>query len=162
GAATCLRCGYTLPVERVREQLSAQSGGAGNAQLVTVVVGGASGERSFRAPTKEDHAAVSAATEAVKELERSGANGLSDLPNESLPPIGTLGFRVQRYGMVRWRDLFTPRQLLTITTLVRLVRDAMPDDRAPNGLGVAVRSCLALGVDRLCDFQNTGCSWNPS
>ena len=55
----------------------------------------------------------------------------------------TLGFRVQRYGMVRWRDLFTPRQLLTITTLVRLVREAMAEDRTPNGLGVAVRSCLA-------------------
>ena len=162
GAATCLRCGYTIPVERVREQLSARSGGAENALLVAVAVGSASGERSFRAPTKEDLAAVAAATEAVKDLERSGSNGLSDLPNESLPPIGTLGFRVQRYGMVRWRDLFTPRQLLTITTLVRLVRDAMPEDRAPNSLGVAVRSCLALAVDRLCDYQNTGCSWNPS
>jgi adenine-specific DNA methylase len=162
GAATCLRCGYTIPVGRVREQLSARSGGAASALLVAVAVGGASGERSFRPATKEDLAAVAAAGDAVRELERPGSNGLSDLPNESLPPIGTLGFRVQRYGMVRWRDLFTPRQLLTITTLVRLVREAMPDDRAPNGLGVAVRSCLALAVDRLCDYQNTGCSWNPS
>ncbi len=163
GAATCLRCGYTIPVEHVREQLSARSGGASSALLVAVALGGASGERSFRTPTKEDLAAVAAATEAVKELERSsGPNGLADLPNEALPPIGTLGFRVQRYGMLRWRDLFTPRQLLTITTLVRLVREAMPDNRAPNDLGVAVRSCLALAVDRLCDYQNTGCSWNPS
>lgn len=162
GAATCLRCGYTIPVERVREQLSARSGGAAGALLVAVAVGGASGERSFRAPTKEDIAALDAASEAVKELERSTHNGLSDLPNERLPPVGTLGFRVQRYGMVRWRDLFTQRQLLTITTLVRLVREAMPDDHAPNGFGVALRSCLSLAVDRVCDYQNTGCSWNPS
>jgi adenine-specific DNA methylase len=162
GAATCLRCGYTIPVERVREQLSARSGGAASALLVAVAAGGSSGERTFRAPTREDFTAVAAAAEAVKELERSGQDGLPDLPNEPLPPIGTLGFRVQRYGMVRWRDLFTPRQLLTITTLVRLVREAMPDDRAPNGLGVAVRSSLALAVDRVCDYQNTGCSWNPS
>ncbi len=162
GAATCLRCGYTIPVERVREQLAARSGGAGSALLVAVAVGGMAGERSFRQPTKEDLTAVAAASEALRELERPDSNGLSILPNEPLPPIGTLGFRVQRYGMVRWRDLFTPRQLLTITTLVRLVRDAMPDDREPNGLGVAVRSCLALAVDRLCDYQNTGCSWNPS
>lgn len=162
GAATCLKCGYTIPVERVREQLSARSGGAPSALLVAVAVGGPSGERSFRSPTDEDRAAVTAASKAVAELEGTGGNGLSELPNESLPPIGTLGFRVQRYGMVRWRDLFTPRQLLTITTLVRLVREAMPEDRTPNGLGVAVRSCLALAVDRLCDYQNTGCSWNPS
>ncbi|MCS7003437.1 MAG: DUF1156 domain-containing protein, partial [Dehalococcoidia bacterium] len=162
GAATCLRCGYTIPVERVREQLSALSGGAANALLVAVAVEGASGERSFRVPTKEDLAAVAAAAEAIKDLERSRWNGLSEVPDEPLPPIGTLGFRVQRYGIVRWRDLFTPRQLLTMITLVRLVRDVLPDDRTPNGLGVAVRSCLALALDRLCDYQNTGCSWNPS
>lgn len=162
GAATCLKCGYTIPVERVREQLSARSGGAHSALLVAVALGGPSGERSFRVPADEDHAAVAAASKAVIELEGAGLDGLSELPNESLPPIGTLGFRVQRYGMVRWRDLFTPRQLLTITTLVRLVRGTMQDDRTPNGLGVAVRSCLALAVDRLCDYQNTGCSWNPS
>lgn len=162
GAATCLKCGYTIPVERVREQLSARSGGAPSALLVAVALGGPSGERSFRAPTDEDLAALAAASKAVYEIERAGGDGLSDLPNESLPPIGTLGFRVQRYGMVRWRDLFTPRQLLTITTLVRFVREAMSEDRTPNGLGVAVRSCLALAVDRLCDYQNTACSWNPS
>ncbi|MBL9006087.1 MAG: DUF1156 domain-containing protein [Myxococcales bacterium] len=162
GAATCMKCGYTIPVERVREQLSARSGGAPSALIVAVALGGVSGERSFRAPTDEDRAAVASAAKAVAKLEREDHEGLSALPNESLPPIGTLGFRVQRYGMVRWRDLFTPRQLLTITTLVRLVRDVMPEDRTPNGLGVAVRSCLALAVDRLCDYQNTGCSWNPS
>lgn len=162
GAATCLKCGYTIPVERVREQLFGRSGGATSALLVAVALGGPSGERSFRAPTDEDFAALAAASKVVNEIERTGCDGLSELPNESLPPIGTLGFRVQRYGMVRWRDLFTPRQLLTITTLVRFVREAMPDDRTPSGLGVAVRSCLALAVDRLCDYQNTACSWNPS
>ena len=162
GAATCLKCGYTIPVERVREQLTARSGGAPSALLVAVALGGPSAERSFRAPTDEDRAALVAASKAINELDLAESDGLSTLPNESLPPIGTLGFRVQRYGMVRWRDLFTPRQLLTITTLVRLVREAMPEDRTPNGLGVAVRSSLALAVDRLCDHQNTGCSWNPS
>lgn len=162
GAATCLKCGYTIPVERVREQLAARSGGAPSALLVAVALVGPSGERSFRVPTDEDLASLAAASNAVNEIERADGDGLSELPNESLPPIGTLGFRVQRYGIVRWRDLFTPRQLLTITTLVRLVRMAMPEDRTPNGLGVAVRSCLALAVDRLCDYQNTACSWNPS
>lgn len=123
GAATCLKCGYTIPVEHVREQLSARSGGAPSALLVAVALGSPSGERSFRRPTDEDRAALVAAAKAVAELERTQGD---ELPGEPLPPIGTLGFRVQRYGMVRWRDLFTPRQLLTITTLVRLVREAMP------------------------------------
>lgn len=159
GAATCLKCGFTIPVERVREQLAARAGGAASALLVAVALDGAAGERAFRAPTEADRAAVAAAAAAVAALEHTQPDAL---PREPLPPIGTLGFRVQRYGMVRWRDLFTPRQLLTLTTLARLVREVMPDDHTRNGLGVAVRSCLALAVDRLCDYHNTGCSWNPS
>lgn len=162
GAATCLRCGYTIPVERVREQLTELGGGAHRALLAAVAITDASGNRAFRKPTEADLQALEAARKAVEKMDRQRAEGLPALPSEPLPPIGTLGFRVQRYGMLRWRDMFTPRQLLTISTLVELVRDTLPDDRGPDGLGVAVRSCLALAVDRLCDYQNTGCSWNPS
>jgi adenine-specific DNA methylase len=151
-----------MPVEHVREQLTAAHGGTATARLVAVATAGEAEGRSFRAPTARD---VDAAQDALRELEanvKSDRGQISLLPEEQLPPIGTLGFRVQRYGMLRWRDLFTPRQLVAVSTLVRLVREAMPDDRDPGGLGVAVRSCLALVVDRLCDYLNTGCSWNPS
>ena len=30
----------------------------------------------------------------------------------------TLGFRVQRYGMLQWGDLFTARQKVALSTLV--------------------------------------------
>lgn len=162
GAATCLRCGYTIPVERVREQLTKLSGGAHRALLAAVATTDAAGKRAFRTPVAADHRALEAAAMAVEALDARHHEGLAPFPSEPLPPIGTLGFRVQRYGMLRWRDLFTPRQLLTISTLVDLVRATLPQDRTPDGLGVAVRSCLALAVDRLCDYQNTGCSWNPS
>lgn len=180
GAASCLRCGFTMPVERVREQLGAKAGGSHDALLVAVAVTNADGTRGFRTPNDSDRAAIDAAIAEVARIDRSGrqsprsdaerrgdvidreGGAVAPFPDEPLPPIGTLGFRVQRYGMTRWRDVFTPRQLLTVATYGRLVRDVLPDDRAPDGLGVAVRSCLALAVDRLADYQNTGCSWNPS
>ena len=37
-------------------------------------------------------------------------SGLAPIPNEPLPPQGTLGFRVQLYGAQEWGDLFTVRQ----------------------------------------------------
>ena len=162
GAATCLRCGYTHPVERVRERLTAQVGGAPNALLVAVATTDPEGKRVFRLPTDADRSAIEQANIAVAGLEDVAHEGLTALPNEPLPPIGTLGFRVQRYGMTRWRDLFTPRQLLTITTLTEAVRETMSTDTERDGLGMAVRASLALAVDRVCDYQNTGCSWNPS
>ena len=54
-----------------------------------------------------------------------------------------LGFRVGTYGMTKWSDLFTPRQLVALTTFSELVqetgdrvlRDALgaglPDDKIP-------------------------------
>lgn len=161
GAASCLRCGFTMPVERVREQLGAKQGGSHDALLVAVAVSSADGTRAFRAPTDVDRLGIDAALAEVARLD-SESSAVSPFPDELLPPIGTLGFRVQRYGMTRWRDVFTPRQLLTLATFGKLVRRVMADDRAPDGFGVAVRSCLALAVDRLADYQNTGCSWNPS
>ena len=161
GAASCLRCCFTMPVERVREQLGAKRGGSHDALMVAVVTVGSNGARGYRSPTEADTAAMRAAAAEMARLD-SQADGLSPFPNEPLPPIGTLGFRVQRYGMKQWRDLFTPRQLVTLVTFARLLKQVLPQDRASDGLGIAVRSCLSLAVDRLADHQNTGCSWNPS
>ncbi len=161
GAASCLRCGFTMPVERVRAQLGAKRGGSHDALLVAVAHANQDGTRGFRTANDTDRDALAAALAEVGRLDQQQDN-LTRFPDEALPPIGTLGFRVQRYGMTRWRDIFTPRQLLTVSTFVDLVRDVMSEERAPDGFGVAVRSCLALAVDRLADYQNTGCSWNPS
>ena len=41
-----------------------------------------------------------------------------------------LGFRVGNYGMTKWSDLFTPRQLVALTTFADLVGEAMAKVRA--------------------------------
>lgn len=48
-----------------------------------------------------------------------------------------LGFRVGNYGMTKWSDLFTPRQLLALTTFSGLVQEAREQvrrDAVANGL----------------------------
>ena len=136
--ATCACCGIVLPPERVRHQLAAQKGGAdvivderGNRSAgarMTAVVTLKPGEkgRYYRLPTKADYAAVRSAQERVLEAqddwESVGRQGLCPVPNELLPPIGTLGFRVQRYGMLQWGDLFTARQKVALGKLAELLR----------------------------------------
>jgi putative DNA methylase len=93
-----------------------------------------------------------------------------------------LGFRVGNYGMTKWSDLFTPRQLVALTTFSDLVGEArervrldaiaagMTDDGiglAENGNGAtayadAVSVYLAFAVSKLCDSQNALVSWKPS
>lgn len=126
----CPSCGSLLPGNkknpRTSAQLAAQHGGAdvifdingkrtGGAKILAVVTTrpGEPG-RQFRLPVEGDYAAVwSSQTRVERILEewgRAGRHGLCPVPDEPLPPIGTLGFRVQRYGMLKWGDLFTARQ----------------------------------------------------
>src|SRR5439155_6233681 len=70
--------------------------------------------------------------------------------DESLPPIGTLGFRVQRYGMLRWGDLFTARQKLALLGLTRTVRE-VPD--------ATLREVLGGVVSRCADYWSAGVVW---
>ena len=143
--ATCPCCESVLPPERVRAQLAAHRGGAdavfdeegrrvGGARLTAVVTlkPGETG-RHYRLPTDADHAAVRRAqarlAEILDEWERGGRQGLCPVPDEPLPPIGTLGFRVQRYGMLRWGDLFTARQKVALTELLAVARESATPDK---------------------------------
>ena len=165
--ATCVCCGVVLPPERVRAQLAAQKGGAdavfdekgrrtGGARMTAVVTlhPGQAG-RHYRLPTDVDYAAVRKAQERVAGIfnawEREGKQGLCPVPDEPLPPIGTLGFRVQRYGMLQWGDLFTARQKVALSTLVA--------ETASNKLDVSDASLLAIG--KLVDLANGLCGWMP-
>jgi adenine-specific DNA methylase len=108
----------------VRKQLKARRGGAADARLFCVVttrpneIG-----RFYRLPMKGDHKAIADAQEEIEKRMRQQRDGLSLVPDEPLPPQGALGFRVQLYGMEQWGDLFTPRQLLALTTLAQYVRE---------------------------------------
>jgi putative DNA methylase len=123
GNATCPACERVLPVERVRVQLREQRGGAdvifdakgnriGGARLLAVVtLKDDKAGRQYRVTADRDYEAAWKAQKAVAKLsENKLPNGISVIPDEPLPPQGTLGFRVQLYGMTQWGDLFTARQ----------------------------------------------------
>jgi len=167
--ASCLCCGTVLPPERVRPQLAAEKGGAdavfgtkgnrvGGARMTAVATlrPGEKG-RYYRLPTDADYAAVRRAQDRVAEFlaewERSGRQGLCPVPDEPLPPIGTLGFRVQRYGMLEWGDLFTARQKVALVGLGRRTEETTPDQ-------IAIQELLAIALNRSADYWSSLCSWH--
>jgi len=163
GSATCPVCGYTTPVKSVRSQLKKRGGGADDARMFCVVTirPGQRG-RFYRLPTKNDLEAVRKAVEELERRKKAYKGELSLVPDERLPPIGTLGFRIQRYGMEQWGDLFNSRQALALTTLVKLVRKAgnvIGKGIENDGLGDAVSTCLALAVDRQADYLTSLVVW---
>lgn len=165
GSPTCPCCSYTTPVASVRTQLKARKGGANDARLFAVVTTRPSEQgRFYRLSTDADLQAASAASDELQKRSSSWREALSLVPDEPLPPQGTLGFRVQLYGMLQWGDLFTPRQLLSLTTLGRYVREAGNRLAKENdeGLAEAVQAFLGLAMSRLTDIFNSLCMWETT
>ena len=155
GSATCPCCGFTTPVTAVRAQLKTRDGGANDARLFAVVLGGP--EQVFRVAKTHDLDAIDRVREQLRKLRESNPDVL---PDDSIPLTEIRRINVPLYGMCRWSDLFTPRQLLTLATLGQLVR------RLPTQLSgedanfiAAVQTCVAFVVDKAADYWNTICTW---
>ncbi len=165
--ATCPCCESVLPPERVRAQLAEVRGGAdavfddagrrvGGARLTAVVTlkPGEMG-RHYRLPTDADYEAVRRAQARLggilAEWERGGRRGLCPVPDEPLPPIGTLGFRVQRYGMLRWGDLFTARQKVALVVFGQKLKENL--DRNRN------IECACPALSKISDFNSSISRW---
>ena len=166
--ATCLCCRKVLQPERVRTQLADQRGGAdvifdakgrrtGGAWLTAVVTlkPGETG-RHYRLPTDADYEAVRKAQEQLAQLigewERSEKQELCPMPDEPLPPIGTLGFRVQRYGMLQWGNLFTARQKVALVELSSQIRKRREE---------TVSEAMAMLPSKLTDRCDSCVAWSP-
>lgn len=166
--ATCPCCQIVLFPERIRAQLREQRGGAdvtfdrdgkraGGARLLAVVtVADDATGRMYRLPTERDYEAVWRAQRQLSTVEKTLLpNGLTASPSERLPPQGTLGFRVQLYGMESWGDLFTARQKLGLVTLTSLIRSR----REPGDIQ-AIYTLLAMVCSKLADRCNSLVNWS--
>jgi putative DNA methylase len=142
--ARCIACGTSVPLDFVRAEGRA---GRMSAQLMAIVADSDRG-RMYLSPVGE-HEAVAASAVPV------------DIPETELPEHA-LGFRVQLYGMLRHRDLFTPRQLVAMSTFSDLVTEArspiLADGASPE-YADAICTYLGFAVDKASDRNTTLCSW---
>lgn len=146
--AECVSCKTSVDLKYVRAEGSA---GRLRQQLMAVVAEGARA-RCYVAPSADQVAAA--------QIDRP-----SDYPEGELP-LQALGFRVQAYGMSKWADLFSNRQLATLTTLSDLViqlRQQVLADCKRSEYADAVATYIGFVVSRLTDYQSTITTWasNP-
>lgn len=113
--------------------------------------------KAYRIPATAD---LQAAKVEIEDLEDAFKDIPFGLPEEPLPPPGTLGFRIPLYGFKKWSDIFTQRQLLALACLVRHTREAVNIAKAAEaGSAYAIGAGLALAIDRLLDFMTMNVQW---
>lgn len=163
GSASCLVCGFTIKVDRVRAQLRERHGGANDARLVAVVTAKAGVQgRCYRAPTERDFKALKEAATAAEQLrDEKASDGLPLIPDESTAHYHSFVNRGPIYGMTSWADYFTPRQQVALGTMVQALVQAGSDEHDPE-FAKAVRTCMALALSRQVDAGSSLCRWHTT
>jgi putative DNA methylase len=144
--AVCIACKSPADLKYVRKEGREARLGA---QLIAIVAEGKR-RRFYLAPTEKHRAAA--------EVDRP-----EDVPQAALP-AEALGFRVQAYGMTKWTDLFTDRQLTALTTFSDLITEARARiivDGGTESYADAIVTYLAFAIDKLADFSNSLAVWYP-
>lgn len=117
-------------------------------------------ERGYRSPSEDDRRAVEAARRLVDEsLSDWIARGL--VPEESVPE-GNKTSEALRYGMSKWRDMFSPRQLLVHAVFVdewRNVREELRSE-VDDWHADLVAAQLALLQGKALNYNSELSFWN--
>ena len=152
GSATCPCCGYTTPVEQIRAQLRARRGGTADAVAYCKVVKTRDGGTEYRQVVERDSATIKMAEKRLAQLAETGLR----VPTLPLPPDGALGFRVQKYGVAEWGDLFLSRQKLHLLSYLEVVARLKHED--PDILRL-LKLLFGLTVSKLSSFSSSLCVW---
>ena len=116
--------------------------------------------RGYRAPRPEDDNDADIRTKLAEKL--SEWEALDIVPSERFPEDSN-DDAAHRYGMLLWRDLFSPRQLLCHGTGVEVFREMLDADRAAGRLDdvrQAAYGYLALALDKLRDYNSRMTHWH--
>lgn len=144
---TCLLTGSPIPFDHIRN--AGRSGQLAN-RLMAIIAEGKN-QRVYLSPLAMHEAAARSAEP-------------SFVPDTALPEQA-LGFRVQRYGILKHGDLFSQRQLTLLENLAALVREATLQMKRDNPQVAgeyqdAVATYLALTVSKFSNRSSNLTFWD--
>ena len=162
--ARCIACGTNVSLDYVRQEFRSNRM---EAKLMAIVAEGLSGRLYLPADAEHERIAVSVQPAWKPE---------TDLPEAAI------GIRLSSYGTNKHADLFTSRQLETLTTFSDLVKEAqvkatqdaiaagLPDDNVPlkdggtgaRAYGEVIATYLGMGVSKLANRSSNLCFWKQN
>lgn len=158
GNAVCLVCGASAKDKYVRAE--AQAGRMGHRLVAVVTTRGKGQGRNYRLAAEEDMEAFRNAEQALQALTQTPspwAFNLPWVPDEPSP--GTIGQGSSprpTYGLTTWGKFFNPRQLLSLCTFGKWVREAhrqILQETDDLEFAKAVATYLAMAVDFVANYN---------
>jgi len=150
----CILTDTPIPEEHVRKEVIAKRCGFALTAIVANI-----GRGRVYLPADERHFSVA-----------TGIAPPSSVPDEDMNEKDPNLISGRGYGIKKWAELFTQRQLTALVTFSELVREVRQDvlkDAQDAGLSSedaeeyakAIATFLAMGLDRCADFSNALCRW---
>lgn len=160
GKATCLSCDHRMTPDQVKALFNAKK----NSERLNVIIYKTSGQfgKTYKISTQNDIDLFEEARKMLNEKQKTFYEkyGFSPIPTESLPRTGTLGFRVQLYGLQKWSELFNDRQKLVLATFTEKILEAADKIMANNPKsGLPIVAYLAIMFDLLAEKNSTLCRY---
>ncbi|MEW1934442.1 DUF1156 domain-containing protein [Rhodococcus sp. NPDC079359] len=145
--AVCVSCDAAVSKDYIKAE---GTGGRMAARLISIVAEG-NRRRVYLPPTLEHEAAA--------RIDRP-----DDVPNEELG-FDPRNLWTPHYGLTRFSDLFTNRQLVALTTfcdLIPTVRERIVADGGSLAYANAITTYLGLALSKATDMNNSLVNWKPS
>ena len=117
--------------------------------------------RGFRVPRPDDDNTEGVEIQLAELVESWERDNI--LPTEEVPHGDDQ--RPHHYGMPRWRDMFSPRQLLAHGYCVQAFHDLVDEDRDAGKVDENRKAAwcyVALAMDKLINTNSLHCRWHPN
>lgn len=123
--------------------------------------------RGFRAPRPDDDVSKTVERTLAEKMPEWQARGI--VPDEQIPEGHKTGDdtgkgtdKPRKVGMLYWRDMFSPRQLLGHCTSVEMFHELVDECGGAGDLSEldkAALTYLAIAIDKIVDWNSFSCTW---
>ncbi|MEM0095919.1 MAG: hypothetical protein QW660_04720 [Candidatus Bathyarchaeia archaeon] len=166
GKIECPYCGFTMTKQQAYETWTknhvdlihdlAKGKFDGEEILKTHILLVKQTHEGYKVPIDEDKTLY---LESCKELANSFSALKKYLPMDEIPQENEVFSPLKKCGIKNWYELFNPRQLLALSTLIGYIQNLCESYTLTSPLKEAVLLYLAFGVSRIADYNSIITTW---
>jgi len=155
GKAKCIACKNSIEYDELTSDIAKNK----DFELIALVVEGKNG-KDYELPNANDR-------EAIRKAKAILEGRFQELVNEDLVPLEEMGgelFRIKNYGFTKWYEIFNPRQLLLMATLLKNIRVVSKEIESIKGKDYAkvIATYLAFMLCKHIDYNSIGIQWHTT
>jgi len=155
GKAVCIKCGNVISYEHMIKDIAERR----DKEMIAIVTKGSKG-KDYEKASDEDKEAFELSR---KELQSRWEDLLNQdlIPQESLPLHDWQFSRMENYGLGRWIDFFTERQLLLMCTILKTIKEVC-SEISDKEYAKAIATYLGFMLCKHIGYNCIGAGWNTS